>query len=122
MTAEPECTAVGLTPADRLLLLASDGLWGVLSCQAAVDVAAACASAEQAAQRLVALAQQRWLAEENGCADDITVVWSSCLACDAASAWPPTAAAASSKRGRHARPYNRVAALSSLCCWDGSLA
>ncbi|KAK9827257.1 hypothetical protein WJX81_004206 [Elliptochloris bilobata] len=74
VTAEPECTAVDLTPGDRFLLLASDGVWGVLSCQAAVDIVAGCATAEQGANKLVSVALQKWLAEENGCSDDITAV------------------------------------------------
>ena len=52
MTAEPECSAVDLCPCDRFLLLASDGVWGVLSCQAAVDIVAGCATAEQGAQKV----------------------------------------------------------------------
>ena len=52
MTAEPECSAVDLTPGDRFLLLGSDGLWGVLTCQAAVDIVAGCSSPEQGAQQV----------------------------------------------------------------------
>ena len=52
MTAEPEISAVDLTSGDRFLLLASDGVWGVLTCQAAVDIVAGCSTPEQGAQQV----------------------------------------------------------------------
>lgn len=41
LTAQPDVTQVSLTPADRLLILASDGLWDVASADVAVRRAAA---------------------------------------------------------------------------------
>lgn len=61
VTAEPECSAVDLGPSDRFLVLASDGVWGVLSSQAAVDVVARCATAGQGAQEVRCPARRRLL-------------------------------------------------------------
>lgn len=48
VSGDPEVGVVRLTPGDAFLLLASDGLWDVVSDQAAVDVAAAALAAATA--------------------------------------------------------------------------
>jgi len=66
--ADPEFHEELLTPDDDCLVLASDGLWDVISDQKAVDVARKAATAMEAAQKLVELA----LKKESS--DNITVV------------------------------------------------
>jgi serine/threonine protein phosphatase PrpC len=58
----------------HVLIVASDGLWEVVSNEEAVEVAGAAGSPGVAAQQLLAAAQQRWAARHRiwHC-DDITV-------------------------------------------------
>ena len=44
----PDVTELDLTPRDRLLVLASDGVWEFVSSREAVEIAARCATAEEA--------------------------------------------------------------------------
>lgn len=79
VVAEPTVTEVRLDPADRVLLLCSDGVWDFVSSAEAASVVldAEALGAELAAQRLASLARGRWLAEnwEGGpLVDDITAM------------------------------------------------
>ncbi len=59
---------------EELLVVATDGIWDVLSSQEAVEVAAAARSPQQAARQLVLAAQARWAVRSGGQhVDDITV-------------------------------------------------
>lgn len=74
VTSEPDHTVVELTPQDRFMILASDGVWEFISSKEAVDIAAQFETAEEACRQLVDEAYQRWLTEEEGVVDDITAV------------------------------------------------
>ena len=66
----------GAAPAPaQVLILASDGLWEVVSNEEAVGLAAAAPSAEAASEALLAAARARW-ADRLGSAfaDDVTVI------------------------------------------------
>ncbi|KAL4419376.1 hypothetical protein ABPG77_002903 [Micractinium sp. CCAP 211/92] len=74
VSSEPETSVVELCPQDRFLILATDGVWEFIDPQGAVDIVAGCRDAEEACRALVDTAWSRWLAEEGGVVDDITVV------------------------------------------------
>ncbi|KAI3431854.1 hypothetical protein D9Q98_010606 [Chlorella vulgaris] len=74
VTSEPETSTVELCPQDRWLLLATDGVWEFIDCQLAVDIVSGCQTAEEACRLLVETAWGKWLIEEGGVVDDITVV------------------------------------------------
>lgn len=71
VSAEPEMTVVPLTPNDKFVVLASDGLWDVLTNQEAVDFVRKDSSKSKAARNLVKRALKI------GTTDNITVlvVW-----------------------------------------------
>lgn len=56
VTSEPDVCVEPLSPADEWLIMATDGLFDVMSNQSAVDVVRRCASAHEAATKLVRLA------------------------------------------------------------------
>ncbi|KAK2076546.1 hypothetical protein QBZ16_005306 [Prototheca wickerhamii] len=73
-----EARALGATcatpGAHHVLIVASDGLWQWIGNEAAVDIASACASAQEAADCLAEVARLRWVMHQGGaCVDDITV-------------------------------------------------
>jgi cGMP-dependent protein kinase 2 len=75
--ADPEVRRRELGPADRFLIVATDGVWEFVSNQEAVDLVAAVADPQRAAAELVLRAYERWLANETR-TDDITaavLVW-----------------------------------------------
>eukprot|EP00877_Chromochloris_zofingiensis_P002581 jgi/Chrzof1/12323/Cz06g30100.t1 len=74
VSSEPDCITVELTPQDKFIVLASDGVWEFISNKEAVDMIAKCDTAEEGCRQLVDEAYQRWLAEEDGVVDDITAV------------------------------------------------
>ncbi|GFR39840.1 hypothetical protein Agub_g335 [Astrephomene gubernaculifera] len=74
VTSEPDHTVMELTPQDKFIVLASDGVWEFISSKEAVDIIAQYDSAEEACRQLVDEAYQRWLTEEEGVVDDITAV------------------------------------------------
>eukprot|EP00879_Flechtneria_rotunda_P010485 GHRR01010961.1.p4 GENE.GHRR01010961.1~~GHRR01010961.1.p4 ORF type:complete len:163 (+),score=68.78 GHRR01010961.1:1333-1821(+) len=74
VSSEPQHITVDLTPSDKLLILASDGVWEFISSKEAVEMVAACDTPEEGCRTLVDEAYQRWLNEEDGVVDDITAV------------------------------------------------
>jgi len=70
----PDVTHHELQASDTMLILASDGIWEFISNDEAVLIAAAAASPAAAASALTALARKRWLEEEDGVCDDITII------------------------------------------------
>ncbi|KAL8438419.1 hypothetical protein ACSSS7_000162 [Eimeria intestinalis] len=71
---EPEVTVLNLSPADRFLLLATDGVWEFISNEEAVQTLKPFVEARDPAggcEALVKKAQRRW-EEEDGAVDDIT--------------------------------------------------
>ncbi|KAL2918677.1 hypothetical protein HK105_201511 [Polyrhizophydium stewartii] len=56
---EPEVTTISLTPHDKFLVLATDGLWDALSVKNATDIIAAHSDAQQAAVALTAAGLER---------------------------------------------------------------
>lgn len=70
---EPEISVVELTPADKLVVWASDGLWEFLSNQEVLDLIAGIDDPKKAVDVLVAEANTRWMKEEQ-VIDDTTVV------------------------------------------------
>ncbi|PNH12405.1 putative protein phosphatase 2C 64 [Tetrabaena socialis] len=74
VTSEPDHSVMELTPQDKFIVLASDGVWEFISSKEAVDIVAQFDSAEEACRQLVDEAYQRWLTEEEGVVDDITAV------------------------------------------------
>jgi serine/threonine protein phosphatase PrpC len=76
-SAEPEISAIALTPQDEILLLCSDGVWEFITPQDAVEIVGAYSKekAMDAANDLAKQAWDRWIHEEGGAVvDDITVV------------------------------------------------
>ena len=78
--AEPEVTIVNRHPADEILIMASDGLWDVMSNQEACNVAKKCllraqqrGSSRQSAARVAATVLTR-AAVDRGSRDNVTVV------------------------------------------------
>ncbi len=71
---EPETLQVEITPADKFLVLASDGVWEFITNEEAVAIVGACETVEEACRQLVEEAHNRWLLEEEGVVDDITAV------------------------------------------------
>lgn len=74
VSSAPEVRTHKLQPEDRFLILASDGIWEFITNEEAVMIAASCNSPEEAAGKLVSEAHARWVEEEDGIVDDITVV------------------------------------------------
>jgi serine/threonine protein phosphatase PrpC len=74
VSSEPETSTVELCPQDKWLILATDGVWEFIDPQAAIDIVGGCKDAEEACRTLVDCAWAKWLQEEEGVVDDITVV------------------------------------------------
>lgn len=55
MSSTPDVTVTEVTPADQLLILATDGVWEFVSNQEAVDIVAACATVEDGCRAVSAL-------------------------------------------------------------------
>jgi serine/threonine protein phosphatase PrpC len=71
----PEITQKKLDANDRMVILASDGVWGVMDSQQAVDIASKHTSPTKAAQEITQVCRQRWLKETGSrMCDDITAV------------------------------------------------
>jgi serine/threonine protein phosphatase PrpC len=52
VVSEPDFTSMELTPEDRFIILASDGVWEFISNKEAVDIAAQYDSAEEACRQV----------------------------------------------------------------------
>lgn len=52
VTSEPECTIVDLTPQDKFIILASDGVWEFISSQEAVDIVGNCTTVEEGCRQV----------------------------------------------------------------------
>lgn len=70
---EPELHTFELTEDDKMVILASDGLWEFMSSQEVVDFIARVPSPERAVDMLVAEASARWMKEE-AVIDDTTII------------------------------------------------
>lgn len=54
MTSEPDHTSIELTPSDKFIILASDGVWEFISSKEAVEIVAQYDSAEEACRQVCA--------------------------------------------------------------------
>ncbi|CAI0540106.1 unnamed protein product [Linum tenue] len=71
----PEVTQLSITSRDQFMILASDGVWDVVSNQEAVRIVAAAATAEKCARRLVEYASRAWKRKRGGVAmDDMSAI------------------------------------------------
>jgi serine/threonine protein phosphatase PrpC len=70
---EPEMHVVELTPADKIMIWASDGLWEFMSNQEVLDMISGIDDPKRAVDVLVAEANARWMKEEQ-VIDDTTVI------------------------------------------------
>ncbi len=74
--AVPEIKQFELTPEDKIIVLASDGVWEFLDNQTVANIVfpfLATKNAEGAAEALVRASYKKWRAEENNI-DDITCI------------------------------------------------
>lgn len=70
---DPEISTVELSPADKVIVWASDGLWEFISSQEVLDLIAGVDDPKKAVDILVAEANTRWMKEEQ-VIDDTTVI------------------------------------------------
>ncbi|KAJ7955155.1 putative Protein phosphatase 2c [Quillaja saponaria] len=68
----PDVTHRNLTSGDQFLILATDGVWDVISNQEAVHIVSSAPDKEKAAKRLVACAKREWKHKKRGIAMDDT--------------------------------------------------
>ena len=57
VTSEPECTVKELTPMDKFMILASDGVWEFIESQDAVDIVGNCETVEEGCRQVQQLSQ-----------------------------------------------------------------
>lgn len=69
---EPGISVLTLSPEDRFIILASDGVWEFIPSQEAVEIVDAHPRLEDGVKALVDRAYERWIEEEEGAVDDIT--------------------------------------------------
>ncbi len=58
VTSEPECTVKELTPVDKFMILASDGVWEFIESQDAVDIVGNCETVEEGCRQVSGSPQQ----------------------------------------------------------------
>ena len=69
---EPGISVLDLFPADKFIILASDGVWEFISSQEAVEMIGKFDDLQEGVEALINEAYARWLEEEEGVVDDIT--------------------------------------------------
>lgn len=69
----PDARVHTIHPSDRFFILATDGVWEFISSEEAVSIVAK-SSPEEACEALAKSARKRWITEEEGVVDDITIV------------------------------------------------
>ena len=77
VTAEPEILELDLSPEDKFIVLASDGVWEFLSNDQIAKIVMPyfeCKNAEKAAEAVVRESYLKWKEEEDDIIDDITCV------------------------------------------------
>jgi serine/threonine protein phosphatase PrpC len=75
VTAEPSVLKHELEGDEKLLLVCSDGVWEFITPEEAIEIVTSCPSMNDGVQRLVSVAWDRWIKEENGqVVDDITAI------------------------------------------------
>jgi len=70
----PDVRVHTIHPSDRFFILATDGVWEFISSDEAVSIVAKSYSPEEACEALAKSARKRWITEEEGVVDDITIV------------------------------------------------
>eukprot|EP00826_Nyctotherus_ovalis_P051718 TRINITY_DN6478_c0_g1_i3.p1 TRINITY_DN6478_c0_g1~~TRINITY_DN6478_c0_g1_i3.p1 ORF type:complete len:363 (-),score=93.37 TRINITY_DN6478_c0_g1_i3:252-1340(-) len=73
----PEVTAIALAKSDKLVVVASDGVYEQLSSQEVVEVVGkfwCTGRAKEAAEELVGVARRKWVEEDEEVVDDITAI------------------------------------------------
>jgi len=74
VSSTPDVTVHPLCARDELIILATDGIWEFITNEEAVTMAAAAPNPAAACAALAAEAAARWVKEEDGVCDDITVL------------------------------------------------
>jgi len=69
-----ECIVKPRLPEDKFIVVASDGVFEMLSNQEVSSLVASSSTVAEAAEKLVHSSHQKWLNVEHGCADDITSI------------------------------------------------
>ena len=52
MTSEPDCTVIELTPQDKFIVLASDGVWEFIESQEAIEIVGNCDTVEEGCRQV----------------------------------------------------------------------
>ncbi|KAK2990305.1 hypothetical protein RJ640_014757 [Escallonia rubra] len=75
LTSEPEVMQRNITSRDQFVILATDGVWDVISNQEAVEIVCSTPEREESAKRLVECAVSAWKRKRGGIAmDDISAI------------------------------------------------
>ncbi|KAK3027722.1 hypothetical protein RJ639_042462 [Escallonia herrerae] len=75
LISEPEVTQRNITSRDQFVILATDGVWDVISNQEAVEIVCSTPEREESAKRLVECAVSAWKRKRRGIAmDDISAI------------------------------------------------